>query len=321
MPARRIAGSEHAVGWNWTTGAHRLGHQGLGFGIDGASRGDRGGVPRRQGSCGHKLDLSRGRRLAATPRSRAGLGADLQSLVAICRRCRHARALQREVRFDAIHHLTWGGVRAPTFLGSLGAPLIVGPIGGGETSPMALRDVFTARSRSGRAHSRSLQRQHRGQSDHASRARAGKSHLREDPGHAATIDGGNAAQVPHLFGADAATLPAWRAARPAHRTSAAALCRPTAVLEGRAHRHSRPRAAFAADARGAADHRRQGAGGGAVKGRGRGHEPRRPDRVHSVAAAAATSSLSTETTTCSFFQVCTTAAATSSSRRSRMACR
>ena len=58
-----------------------------------------------------------------------------------------ARELQRSVRFDAVHHLTWGGVRAPTFLGSLGPPLIVGPIGGGETSPFSLRDGFSFRSK------------------------------------------------------------------------------------------------------------------------------------------------------------------------------
>ena len=49
--------------------------------------------------------------------------------------------------FDAVHHLTWGGVRAPTFLGLLNAPLIVGPLGGGETSPRSLRDGFPLKAR------------------------------------------------------------------------------------------------------------------------------------------------------------------------------
>jgi len=55
---------------------------------------------------------------------------------------RHARELHRQVRFDAVHHLTWAGIRAPTYLGELTAPLIIGigPIGGGETSPTSLRD-------------------------------------------------------------------------------------------------------------------------------------------------------------------------------------
>jgi glycosyltransferase involved in cell wall biosynthesis len=60
---------------------------------------------------------------------------------------RCARPLHRRVRFDAVHHLTWGGVRAPTFLGALGPPLIIGPMGGGETCPASLRDEFSPRAR------------------------------------------------------------------------------------------------------------------------------------------------------------------------------
>ena len=60
---------------------------------------------------------------------------------------RVARALHHEQPFDLVHHLTWAGVRAPTFLGKLGAPLIIGPIGGGETSPGKLRDRFSLRDR------------------------------------------------------------------------------------------------------------------------------------------------------------------------------
>ena len=60
---------------------------------------------------------------------------------------RVARALHREQPFDLVHHLTWAGVRAPTFLGALGAPLIIGPVGGGETSPGKLRDRFSLRGR------------------------------------------------------------------------------------------------------------------------------------------------------------------------------
>jgi hypothetical protein len=31
----------------------------------------------------------------------------------------HALQLHRRVWFDAVHHLTWGGIRAPTFMGAL----------------------------------------------------------------------------------------------------------------------------------------------------------------------------------------------------------
>jgi hypothetical protein len=58
-----------------------------------------------------------------------------------------AQALHREQPFDLVHHLTWGGVRALTFLGTPGAPLIIGPVGGGETSPIGLRDRMPLRGR------------------------------------------------------------------------------------------------------------------------------------------------------------------------------
>jgi len=60
---------------------------------------------------------------------------------------RAAKTLHQAQPFDLVHHLTWGGVRAPTFLASLGVPLVIGPIGGGETSPHSLRDQFPPRGR------------------------------------------------------------------------------------------------------------------------------------------------------------------------------
>jgi glycosyltransferase involved in cell wall biosynthesis len=139
-------GSEHAVGWNWTTEAHRLGHEVWAM----ASTVHRAAI---EAACRKDKDLAGINwifpEVPAWP-LRAGVEPIRErtyNLLWQRAALRHARALQRQIGFDAIHHLTWGGVRAPTFLGSLGAPLIVGPIGGGETSPMALRDGFTARSR------------------------------------------------------------------------------------------------------------------------------------------------------------------------------
>jgi glycosyltransferase involved in cell wall biosynthesis len=60
---------------------------------------------------------------------------------------RVARALHRTSNFDIVHHLTWGGIRSPTFLGALGVPLVLGPLGGGETSPRLLRDAFPVRGK------------------------------------------------------------------------------------------------------------------------------------------------------------------------------
>lgn len=41
--------------------------------------------------------------------------------------------------FDAVHHVTIGSIRHPTCLYVLKRPLVIGPIGGGESSPAALR--------------------------------------------------------------------------------------------------------------------------------------------------------------------------------------
>jgi glycosyltransferase involved in cell wall biosynthesis len=139
-------GSEHGVGWNWTTEAHRLGHEVWALvspahraAIEKASRSDP--VARGIHWIFPKLSywpLQPGKepkweRTYNLLWQRAAL--------------RSARELQRRIEFDAIHHLTWGGIRAPTFLASLGRPMFIGPIGGGETSPLSLRDGFRLREK------------------------------------------------------------------------------------------------------------------------------------------------------------------------------
>lgn len=139
-------GSEQAVGWNWATEAHRQGH--LVWVL--ASPVHRAAIA---AACRDDPQLAGIHWIFPEVRGwplRPGIEPAwertynlLWQRVAL----RHARALHRDVGFDCIHHLTWGGVRSPTFLGSLGAPLIVGPIGGGETSPASLRDAFDFRGK------------------------------------------------------------------------------------------------------------------------------------------------------------------------------
>jgi glycosyltransferase involved in cell wall biosynthesis len=50
-----------------------------------------------------------------------------------------ARRSYKEADFDLIHHVTLCGIRHPTLLARLGLPTVIGPIGGGEKAPMALR--------------------------------------------------------------------------------------------------------------------------------------------------------------------------------------
>lgn len=58
---------------------------------------------------------------------------------------RLARRLTHKMQFDVVHHVTFGVFRQPSFLGRLGLPFVVGPIGGGEVTPVLLRGGFPAR--------------------------------------------------------------------------------------------------------------------------------------------------------------------------------
>ena len=52
---------------------------------------------------------------------------------------RLAKRLTKTVCFDCVHHVTFVGLRAPTFMGWLGLRFYLGPVSGGESVPTALR--------------------------------------------------------------------------------------------------------------------------------------------------------------------------------------
>ena len=60
---------------------------------------------------------------------------------------RLARRLHREHRFHLAHHLTFGQYRSATLLYRLGIPLFIGPLGGGERTPLNLLSLYTFRQR------------------------------------------------------------------------------------------------------------------------------------------------------------------------------
>jgi glycosyltransferase involved in cell wall biosynthesis len=139
-------GSEHAVGWTWVTEAHRLGHQVWAL-----------VAPNHEGSILRACEDHRGLlgitwlfpKVPGWPLKQA-IEPEWERTYNVLWQVSATKAalkLHAEVVFDAVHHLTWGGVRAPTFLGFVGAPLIVGPLGGGETSPRSLRDAFHLKAR------------------------------------------------------------------------------------------------------------------------------------------------------------------------------
>ena len=60
-----------------------------------------------------------------------------------------ARRLHRQDQFDFVHHLTWGVFRHPSFLGLLGIPFVLGPLGGGEDAPLRLKQSIRGRAKWG----------------------------------------------------------------------------------------------------------------------------------------------------------------------------
>jgi len=58
---------------------------------------------------------------------------------------RIARRLTRKLRFDVVHHITFGVFRHPSFMAFLGVPFVFGPVGGGETTPPQLRATLPLR--------------------------------------------------------------------------------------------------------------------------------------------------------------------------------
>jgi glycosyltransferase involved in cell wall biosynthesis len=55
----------------------------------------------------------------------------------------HVRRQYDSSAFDLVHHVTFAGIRHPTLLTRLGIPTVIGPLGGGDRVPMALRKSFS----------------------------------------------------------------------------------------------------------------------------------------------------------------------------------
>jgi glycosyltransferase involved in cell wall biosynthesis len=54
----------------------------------------------------------------------------------------HARNLHRQIKFDLVHHYTFGKYWTPSFLCLLAVPFIWGPVGGGESAPRNFASYF-----------------------------------------------------------------------------------------------------------------------------------------------------------------------------------
>jgi glycosyltransferase involved in cell wall biosynthesis len=56
---------------------------------------------------------------------------------------RTAKRMTSTMSFDCVQHVTFVGMRAPSFMGLLGLPFVLGPVSGGERVPKALRAGMT----------------------------------------------------------------------------------------------------------------------------------------------------------------------------------
>ncbi|HEB57143.1 MAG TPA: glycosyltransferase family 1 protein, partial [Gammaproteobacteria bacterium] len=56
-----------------------------------------------------------------------------------------AAKLNKKIKFDLVHHVTWVSFRQPSFMGRLGIPFVFGPVAGGETAPWSLRAGYGIR--------------------------------------------------------------------------------------------------------------------------------------------------------------------------------
>jgi glycosyltransferase involved in cell wall biosynthesis len=131
--------SEEAVGWNWAVTAAERGHEVVVLTA----------VEYEPAIRAAALPPSLSVRYVPEPRGSRLVPGQLHWYVRYLRWQWAARGVARELLraspFDVVHHLTWASLQLGTFLGGLGTPLLFGPVGGGQTAPVALRPYYAGR--------------------------------------------------------------------------------------------------------------------------------------------------------------------------------
>ena len=131
-------GSEPGIGWRWALETARLGHRVWVITRENNRAGIAQGIAAADASANLHFvhyDLPRWARWW----KRGGRGVHLYYVLWQWGAWRLARRLHARQRFDAVHHITFGVMRHPSFMDRLGIPCVIGPLGGGERAPLALR--------------------------------------------------------------------------------------------------------------------------------------------------------------------------------------
>jgi glycosyltransferase involved in cell wall biosynthesis len=134
-------GSEFEIGWNWATGLAEQGHD-----VTVLTRSiSRSAIERAIAHFAPRTKKPRFAYFDLSPALRWESRGPLHIHCMIWQRAaaRFAQRLYAQERFDCVHHVTYSGLRAASFMGRLGIPFIFGPVGGGESAPWRLRLGYT----------------------------------------------------------------------------------------------------------------------------------------------------------------------------------
>ncbi len=137
-------GSEEGVGWNWAVEAARLGHQVIALTQTELRAEIAAEVASGRLPLSLRFEFFMPAWLDRLQREGVGLGFEqltwhLVHLLWQILAYRHVRRHLADWQVDLVHHVTFGGIRHPTLMGHLPIPMVLGPLGGGEHAPFALR--------------------------------------------------------------------------------------------------------------------------------------------------------------------------------------
>ena len=131
-------GSEEGNGWNWADGLAQQGFE-VHCLTQGVNRENIESVPCVKNITFYYIDLPFGLNVLY---SFSQPTMYLHYIWWQWRASRKAKLLNKKLAFNVAHHVTWGSVQLGSFLYRLPVPFILGPVGGGQKSPVAFKKYF-----------------------------------------------------------------------------------------------------------------------------------------------------------------------------------